>query len=61
MGLVALEILIKVIVKPFAVVPLMSWSTLRAHVSKYRPEVYKTGKSKNLKKIHKVALGKLLT
>ena len=34
---------------------------LRAHVSKYRPEVYKTGKSKILKKIHKVALGKLLT
>ena len=30
MGLVALEILIKVIVKPFAVVPLMSWSTLKA-------------------------------
>ena len=34
---------------------------LRADVSKYRPEVYKTEKSKILKKIHKVALGKLLT
>ena len=34
---------------------------LRADVSKYRPEVYKSGKSKILKKIHKVALGKLLT
>ena len=36
-------------------------SYLRADVSKYRPEVYKTEKSKILKKIHKVALGKLLT
>ena len=35
--------------------------TLRADVSKYRPEVYKSEKSKILKKIHKVALGKLLT
>ena len=34
---------------------------LRADVSKYRPEVYKSEKSKILKKIHKVALGKLLT
>ena len=34
---------------------------LRADVSKYRPEVYKNEKSKILKKIHKVALGKLLT
>ena len=34
---------------------------LRADVSKYRPEGYKTEKSKILKKIHKVALGKLLT
>ena len=34
---------------------------LRADVSKYRPEVYKREKSKILKKIHKVALGKLLT
>ena len=34
---------------------------LRADGSKYRPEVYKSGKSKILKKIHKVALGKLLT
>ena len=34
---------------------------LRADVSKYRPEVYKSDKSKILKKIHKVALGKLLT
>ena len=34
---------------------------LRADVSKYRQEVYKTEKSKILKKIHKVALGKLLT
>ena len=35
--------------------------TLRAYVSKYRPEVYKSEKSKILRKIHKVALGKLLT
>ena len=34
---------------------------LRADVSKYRPEGYKSEKSKILKKIHKVALGKLLT
>ena len=34
---------------------------LRADVSKYRTEVYKSEKSKILKKIHKVALGKLLT
>ena len=34
---------------------------LRADVSKYRPEVYKSEKWKILKKIHKVALGKLLT
>ena len=34
---------------------------LRADVSKYRPKVYKSEKSKILKKIHKVALGKLLT
>ena len=34
---------------------------LRADASKYRPEVYKSEKSKILKKIHKVALGKLLT
>ena len=34
---------------------------LRADVSKYRPEVYKSEKSKILKKIHKVALGTLLT
>ena len=36
-------------------------NSLRADVSKYRPEVYKSEKSKTLKKIHKVALGKLLT
>ena len=30
-------------------------------ISKYRPEVYKSEKSKILQKIHKVALGKLLT
>ena len=36
-------------------------NVLRADVSKYRPEVYKSEKSKTLKKIHKVALGKLLT
>ena len=36
-------------------------SLLRANVSKYRPEVYKSEKSKILKNIHKVALGKLLT
>ena len=34
---------------------------LRVHVSKYRPEVYKSEKTKILKKIHKVALGKLST
>ena len=34
---------------------------LRADVSKYRPEVYKSEKSKILKKFHRVALGKLLT
>ena len=34
---------------------------LRADVSKYRPEVCKSEKSKILKKINKVALGKLLT
>ena len=34
---------------------------LRADVSKYRPDVYKSEKSKILKKIHKVALGKLST
>ena len=35
--------------------------SLRADVSRYRPEVYKSEKLKILKKIHKVALGKLLT
>ena len=35
--------------------------TLRADVRKYRPEVYKSEKLKILKKIHKVALGKVLT
>ena len=34
---------------------------LRADVSNYRPEVYKSEKSKILQKIRKVALGKLLT
>ena len=34
---------------------------LRTDVSKYRPEVYKNENLKILKKIHKVALGKLLT
>ena len=34
---------------------------LRTDGSKYRREVYKSEKSKILKKIHKVALGKLLT
>ena len=34
---------------------------LRADVSKYRPEVYKSEKSKILQKIHKVALRKLFT
>ena len=37
------------------------FSLLRADVRKYRPEVYKSEKSKILKKLHKVALGKLLT
>ena len=34
---------------------------LRADVSKYRPEVCKSKKSIILKKIHNLALGKLLT
>ena len=38
----------------------LNW-ILRADVSKYQSEVYKSEKSKILKKIHKVALGKLLT
>ena len=41
--------------------PKLYSATLRADVSKYRPEVYKSEKSKILQKIHKVALGKLLT
>ena len=37
------------------------WVTiLRVDVSKYRPEVYKSEKTKILKKIYKVAVGKLL-
>ena len=36
-------------------------NALKADVSKYQPEVYKSEKSKILKTIHKVALGKLLT
>ena len=36
-------------------------NALKADVSKYRPEVYKSEKSEILKTIHKVALGKLLT
>ena len=43
------------------VLPLKVQKPLRADVNKYRPEVYKTEKSKILKKIHKVALGKVLT
>ena len=39
----------------------LKWSDLRADVSKYRPEVYKSENSKILKKIRKLALGKLLT
>ena len=35
--------------------------SLRADVNKYRPEVYKSEKSKIPKKIDKVARGKLLT
>ena len=34
---------------------------LRADVSKYRPEAYKSEKSKNPKKIHRVALVELLS
>ena len=34
---------------------------LRADVSKYRPEVYKSEKLKNPKKIHRVALVELLS
>ena len=37
------------------------FNPFRADVSKYRPKVYKSEKSKILKKLHKVALGKLLT
>ena len=40
---------------------LLQTKVLRADVSKYRPEVYKSEKSKILKKIQKVALGTLLT
>ena len=40
---------------------LFSEATLRADVSKYRLEVWKSEKSKILPKIHKVELGKLLT
>ena len=42
---------------------LMIWvqGYLIADVSKYQPEVCKSEKSKILKKIHKVALGKLIT
>ena len=39
----------------------MQKAMLRADVSKYRPEVSKSEKSKILNNIHKVALGKLLT
>ena len=39
----------------------MKEKRLRADVSKYRPKVYKSEKSKILQKIHKEALGKLLT
>ena len=35
--------------------------TLRADVSKYRPEAYKSEKLKNPKKIHRVALVELLS
>ena len=35
--------------------------TLRADVCKYRPEAYKSEKLKNPKKIHRVALVKLLS
>ena len=35
--------------------------SFRTDVSKYRPEVYKSEKSKILQKIQNVALGKLLT
>ena len=45
----------------FAVYDNVADRILKADVSKYRPEVYKSEKSKILKKIHKVALGKLLT
>ena len=40
---------------------MMLLGTLRADVNKYQPEIYKSEKSQTLKKIHKVALGKLLT
>ena len=38
-----------------------SLRSLRADISKYRPDVYKSEKSKIFKTIHEVALGKLLT
>ena len=38
----------------------VTW-VLRADVSKYRPEVYKSEKLKNPKKIHRVALVELLS
>ena len=50
----------KIILSP-RITALTLVKSLRADVSKYRPEVYKSEKSKILKKIHKVALGKLLT
>ena len=40
---------------------LLNADTLRADVSKYRPEAYKTQKLKNPKKIHRVALVELLS
>ena len=45
----------------FSLIAQSNSAILRADVRKYRPEVYKSEKSKILKKIHKVALGKLLT
>ena len=45
----------------FLKVDILFFRLLRADVSKYHPEVYKREKSKIRKKIHKVALGKLLT
>ena len=61
MGTLALILRIDKSTNPFTNITLGVRTLLRADDSKYRPEVYKSEKSKILKEIHKVALGKLLT